>query len=433
MIKGIDCFIPYIDKETTGHIISQLRQEALVHKIYIMARTGDKVPDMGCVVSRAESLSSSAIIRQIAEQVKTDYFLVMHPRRVDFGYRGVERMYKVARNIAASMVYADHFTEREGKVIAAPVNDLYYGSIRDDFDFGSVMLISTEQFREVVKEFPDSRWKYAGWYEVQLAFTRRKRVAPVFHIREYLYADREVDLRKSGEKQFDYVNPRNRESQIEAEQVCTEHLKRIGAYVAPESISLVNIERADFETEASVIIPVKNRVKTIADAVKSALVQQASFPFNVIVVDNHSTDGTTEVLRMLQEEDSRCILIQPTRNDLGIGGCWSVAVNDERCGRFAVQLDSDDLYSSTNTLQRIVDKFYEERCAMVIGSYTMCNFDLKMLPPGLISHQEWTEENGRNNALRVNGLGAPRAFFTPLLRKIGNFTPKYLFLYKKKK
>jgi len=419
MMKGIDCFLPYIDKETTGHIIGQLRQERLVHKIYILARTGEKVPDMGCPVSHVSSFSASSAIRQIADQVETDFFLIMHPRWVEFGYGAIARMYHVARNIAASMVYADRFTERDGRIVPSPVNDLYYGSIRDDFDFGTVLLMSTERFREAVAEFPDSQLKYAGWYEVQLTFTRRKRIAPMFHIREYLYLDREVDLRQSGDKQFDYIRPHNREAQIEAEQVCTEHLKRIGAYVAPESISLVNIERAEFETEASVIIPVKNRVKTIADAVNSALEQQTSFKFNVMVVDNHSTDGTAEVLKELAAQDARCILIQPTRKDLGIGGCWSVAANDERCGRFAVQLDSDDLYSSTNTLQCIVDKFYEEKCAMVIGSYTICDFNLKMLPPGLITHQEWTEENGRNNALRVNGLGAPRAFFTPLLRKIG--------------
>jgi glycosyltransferase involved in cell wall biosynthesis len=419
MIKGIDCFLPYIDKETTGHIIEQLRQERLIHKIYVIAPEVIDIADMGCTVSYNSSLNSSACFRQIADQAETDYILIMLPRRVDFGYKAIERMYNVARNIAASMVYADHFTERDGKIISAPVNDLTYGSIRDDFDFGSVLLISAQHLREAVSESGENHWQYAGWYEIQLAFTRKKRIAPVFHIRESLYCDREADLRKSGEKQFDYVNPRNRDSQIEAEKVCTEHLKRIGAYIAPESISLVNIERAEFETEASVIIPVRNRVKTIADAVKSALAQQTSFPYNVIVIDNHSTDGTSEALDRLAAADARCIVIRPERNDLGIGGCWSVAINDPRCGRFAVQLDSDDLYSSTATLQRIVDKFYEEKCAMVIGSYTMCNFDLKLLPPGLINHHEWTEENGRNNALRINGLGAPRAFFTPLLRKIG--------------
>ena len=239
----------------------------------------------------------------------------------------------------------------------------------------------------------------------------------MFHIGELLYTEEELDLRTSGEKQFDYVNPRNRDVQREREQVCTKHLKLIGAFIEPESIVDVSVERCDFEREASVVIPVRNRVRTIEDAIRSALSQHTSFEFNVMVVDNLSTDGTTEVIQKLAAEDSRVVHIVPTRKDLGIGGCWSLAFNDVRCGRFAVQLDSDDLYSGTDTLQRIVDKFYEEHCAMVIGSYRMCNFQLETLPPGLIDHREWTPENGRNNALRINGLGAPRAFFTPLLRE----------------
>lgn len=227
------------------------------------------------------------------------------------------------------------------------------------------------------------------------------------------------DKRTSGEKQFDYVSPSNREVQKEREMVFTEHLKKIGVYIDPESIMEVNVDNQFFDKEASVIIPVRNRVKTIEDAVRSALSQKTTFEFNVMVVDNHSTDGTTDVLSRLADEDSRVIHIIPKRDDLGIGGCWGIAFNDSRCGRFAVQLDSDDLYSGEDTLQRIVDKFYAEHCGMVIGSYRMCNFNLETLPPGLISHSEWTPENGHNNALRINGLGAPRAFYTPLLRNIG--------------
>ena len=317
------------------------------------------------------------------------------------------------------MVYSDRMLLKNGEPVKCPTMDFYYGSVRDDFDFGSVQLINATNLKKYVEENPDADYKYSGWYDLQLFSLRRKRIAALFHIREYLYSEVEQDLRKSGEKQFDYVNPRNREVQKERELVCTQHLKQIGSYIEPESIVDVSVERYDFDREASVIIPVRDRVKTIEDAIKSALSQRTTFEFNVMVVDNHSTDGTTEVIQKLASEDSRVVHIIPERRDLRIGGCWSLAFNDLRCGRFAVQLDSDDLYSGTDTLQRIVDKFYEEHCGMVIGSYRMCNFQLETLPPGLIDHREWTPENGHNNALRINGLGAPRAFFTPLLRKIG--------------
>ena len=419
MIKGIDCFVPWTNQEVTGYIVEQLNRERLVHKIFVISTGDDQLKVRGCEVLHTSSLFSSDILRQIADCVETDYFLLLYPKQVELGYRALERLYQVAQSISPAKVYADHYTVKGDTVERAPVNDLYYGSVRNDFDFGSVELISAQSLRDSIADHPDSQWQYAGWYELQLSQLRRMQTASVFHLREYLYTDKEVDLRKSGEKQFDYVDPRNREVQVEAEKVFTDHLKRLGAYISPESISLVNIERAAFDTEASVIIPVRNRAKTIADAVNSALSQQASFKYNVIVVDNHSSDGTREILDKLSSEDERLIVIKPVRTDLGIGGCWSMAVNDERCGRFAVQLDSDDLYSGADTLQRIVDKFYAERCAMVIGSYRMCNFQLQTLPPGIIDHREWTEENGRNNALRINGLGAPRAFFTPLLRKIG--------------
>ena len=261
-------------------------------------------------------------------------------------------------------------------------------------------------------------WKYAARYDIRLFISR---ISPnsIVHINEVLYTEEELDVRKSGEKQFDYVDPRNRDLQIEMEEVCTKHLKMLDAYIASDCVSEVAIGRNSFPLEASVIIPVRNRARTIADAVRSALSQQTTFDFNILVVDNHSDDGTTEILQQLAKEDSRCVHIRPERTDLGIGGCWNLAIDDERCGRFAVQLDSDDLYSSPRTLQRIVDVFHQERCAMVIGSYRMCDFQLNTLPPGIIDHREWTDENGRNNALRINGLGAPRAFFTPILRKYG--------------
>ena len=418
-MKGIDCCIPYIDEVATKNLVAQLRSTSLVRNIFLLQTADMSVDVDGARNLSARTFYSSDMIRRIAENVTTDYFLYVHPKAVSLGYQALERLYSIAQGIRPAMVYSDHYAEHDGQTVKMPKIDVQWGSVRDDFDYGSMQLISTESLRNSVKEHSMSQWKYAGWYELALYMLRNMRQTPVVHLREYLYTETELDLRKSGEKQFDYVNPKNRDVQVEMEKVCTAHLKRIGALIPSDIISDVNVESADFPVEASVIIPVRNRVKTIADAVKSALSQQTSFEYNVIVVDNFSTDGTGEVVREIAAKESRCILITPDRSDLGIGGCWSVAFNDKRCGKFAVQLDSDDLYSSPSTLQQIVDKFYAEKCAMVIGSYRMCNFQLQTLPPGLIDHKEWTDENGRNNALRINGLGAPRAFYTSLLRKVG--------------
>jgi glycosyltransferase involved in cell wall biosynthesis len=170
--------------------------------------------------------------------------------------------------------------------------------------------------------------------------------------------------------------------------------------------------------EVSVIIPVKNRVKTLTDAIKSVLKQITDFSFNLIIVDNYSDDGTAEIIKSFAEKDKRIHHIIPERKDLGIGGCWNEAVHNPKCGKFSVQLDSDDMYKDENTLQLIIDKFREEKVPMVIGSYVITDFNLEEIPPGIIDHREWTPDNGRNNALRINGLGAPRAFYTPVIRKI---------------
>ena len=310
-----------------------------------------------------------------------------------------------------------------------PLIDYQLGSVRDDFDFGPLLLMRGDLLRQWARE-QGGDWQYGGLFDLRLFLSRQ---GELLHLNEYLYTKVEDDLRLSGEKQFDYVNPANRDVQVEMEQVCTAHLKTIGALVEPSQMLTVDLDEQPFDVEASVVIPVYNRARTIADAVRSALGQQTAFPFNVIVVDNHSTDGTGEILAALSSPEGdttaptpsgkatggpSLIVLTPERHDLGIGGCWNMAVNDPRCGRFAVQLDSDDLYSSPQTLQRIVDTFYEQKAAMVVGSYRMCDFDLQTLPPGLIAHREWTDENGPNNALRINGLGAPRAFFTPLLRQL---------------
>lgn len=314
----------------------------------------------------------------------------------------------------ASMLYSDYYKiTADGRKEAATI-DYQAGSLRNDFDFGAVVAIRTEILRESYLNAGLASCRYAGFYQMRLALSRG---GVLQHLPEFLYSEQEYDMRKSGEKQFDYVNPAQREVQIEMEKVCTDHLKRIGGYLPPYKYFDVNLDEGEFPVEASVVIPVLNRVSTIADAIRSVLEQETDFSFNVLVVDNHSNDGTGDVIDSF--DDSRVCHIIPDSNNLGIGGCWNLAVNSPRCGRFAVQLDSDDLYSSSHTLQKIVDEFYRQRCAMLIGSYKICDFELKTLPPGVIDHKEWTEENGRNNALRINGLGAPRAFYTPVVRRLG--------------
>ncbi|MGB5873658.1 MAG: glycosyltransferase family A protein, partial [Bacteroidota bacterium] len=320
----------------------------------------------------------------------------------------------VARGTGAGIIYSDYHDVRDGKFLPHQVIDYQLGSIRDDFNFGSMLFLKSAALKEAAVELRGDRYAYAGVYAARLAISRKH---PLVRIGEFLYNKIESDVRKSGEKLFDYVDPRNRQVQIEMEQAATFHLKKIGAYLKPE-FKRVTVGAGDFALEASVVIPVRDRVKTVSHAVESALRQTPPFLFNVIVVDNHSTDGTTDLLLQYAGRDQRLLHIVPERKDLGIGGCWNEAVHHPECGRFAVQLDSDDLYKDPSTLERVVEVFYRERCGMVVGSYQMTNYDLEPIPPGVIDHKEWTPENGRNNALRVNGLGAPRAFYTPLVRKI---------------
>lgn len=348
---------------------------------------------------------STAEIKRAAEAADSEYTLLTLDRRpllkVDR-----KRMEQVARDTSASMVYGDYSTPAG----PAPVIALQEGALRDDFDFGPVVLVNTEMLRQAAEEMT-ADYQAAGFYDLRL---RLSRMAPIVCVNEPLSAVGEMPAARQGEAQFDYVDPRNRASQIEMEQACTDHLAAIGALVGtPKRLDF----DGDFAVEASVIIPVRNRVNTIADAVNSALAQETSFPFNVIVVDNHSTDGTTEKIAAIAKANPKVVHIVPEPGH-GIGGCWNVALDSDRCGRFAIQLDSDDVYSGPDTLQRIVDKFRETGAAMVIGSYTLTDFDLNVIPPGLIDHKEWTDSNGANNALRINGLGAPRAFFTPVARSL---------------
>jgi len=413
MREKIDCFLPCDDPEVARQTIAQLRDSRTVQNIFLLVSS--EIPPVGDARQlKVTGLTSSSTLMQIAENAKADYILlVTKPTCLTIGQGALSRMLRVAGDSNAAMVYADHYSLEEGQLQRHPSIDYFPGSIRDDFDFGSLWLVKTDLLHTFAMQAGEHDYQYAGLYALRLFLSRQ---GQIFHINEYLYTEEETDLRASGVKQFDYVNPRNREVQIEMEHAATAHLAAINAKIDPGFYRRPDFNEQAFDIEASVVIPVYNREKTILDAVESALGQKANFKFNVIVVDNYSTDRTTELLRSIHNES--LVHIIPDRRDLGIGGCWNVAINDDRCGRFAVQLDSDDLYSSPKTLQQIVEAFYKQNAAMVVGSYRMCDFELNTLPPGLIDHKEWTDENGPNNALRINGLGAPRAFFTPLLRQI---------------
>jgi hypothetical protein len=348
----------------------------------------------------------------LSEKISTRYFFFI-PQSTGFSISAdsVLRFLAAAQDTGAGLVYSDYYEATGENVTGHPATDYQQGSLRDDFDFGKIMLLNSGAVRSAAKELTDEM--FAGFYRLRLETSLSH---PIVRIPEFLYTAGEADLRKSGEKQFDYVKPGNREVQIEMERVVTGHLLKTGGYLKPDFPE--TDFKGEFTAEASVIIPVKDRAKTIKDAVDSALKQMTGFPFNVIVVDNHSTDGTTEILESYALLYPNLIHIIPGTTDLNIGGCWNLAIENEKCGRFVVQLDSDDLYKDENTLQKIVDKFYKEKCAIVIGSYNMTDFDLNEIPPGLIDHREWTDENGRNNALRINGLGAPRAYFTPVIREV---------------
>ena len=360
---------------------------------------------------------SSASLLYIYEHASRPFtLLICKPTRIEWGYLGMERMLQVARHSGAGMIYADHYRTLCGKTEPAPCIDYQTGALRDDFDFGSVCLFPTPLLRSAIEELREENYRHAALYALRLAISRR---AEILRINEFLYTEAELDLRTSGEKNFDYVDPRNRHVQIEMEQACTLHLRKTGAYLTPGEYLPIDLTAGDFPVEASVIIPVRNRARTIADAIRSVLSQQTDFPFNLLIVDNFSTDGTSDIIaRYASEHPDLIHPITPTRKDLGIGGCWNLAIQHALCGRFAIQLDSDDLYSRPDTLQLIVDTFRREQCGMLVGTYNMTDFDLNTLPPGIIDHKEWTPENGRNNALRINGLGAPRAFFTPLVRQL---------------
>ena len=420
-MKIIDCFIPFHSEETTKEMAEMFRKNnSRSHcgydrvNVFILYKSGTEevLPEYGSLF--IDRLESSRTMKQIAGAAQAEYLLLCTKSSgIRLGQHAVSRLTDVAKATCAGMVYADYYRLKKERMEKHPLIDYQLGSVRDDFDFGALLAIQTKALQQAVSE-TNEETLFSGLYNVRLKISQQHEI---LHLNEYLYSEIEVDDLATGERQFDYVDPRNRAVQVEKEQVFTEHLKQIGAWLPPV-FQPVSFDKIAFEHEASVIIPVKNRVRTIEDAIRSVLIQKTAFKFNLIIIDNHSTDGTSELIEQYAQKDSRILHLVPKGTDLGIGGCWNVGVEHPLCGKFAVQLDSDDIYSDENTLSKIVNAFYEQQCAMVIGSYMITDFNLQMIPPGIIDHREWTEENGRNNALRINGLGAPRAFYTPILRQI---------------
>ena len=414
MSSTITVFLPFSGNHFTTKTISDLNNSKLINKIYLLSQENLTANIPGAEVLRVDSLFSSSTTKLMESKAGSDYILFLtQDTLIQLGQFSLERFISVAQSTGSGIVYSDYYDIKNNAASAHPVIDYQFGSVRDDFFFGPILFFDKTAFSNASKGI-DVGLRYAGLYALRLAISRHH---PISRIPEFLYSSIETDERKSGEKLFDYVNPKNRDVQIEMEKAVTEHLKKINVYLEPKFKS-INPDDGKFENEASVIIPVKNRTKTIDDAVQSVLKQKTNFDFNLIVIDNHSTDGTSSILHEFAAKDNRVIHIVPEKIDLGIGGCWNKGVHHQSCGRFAVQLDSDDTYKDENTLQKIVDVFRKEKCAVVIGSYQLTDFNLKEIPPGLIDHKEWTPDNGRNNALRINGLGAPRAYFTPLLREI---------------
>lgn len=414
MNQNITAFIPYNGYEHTSKTIDNLLSSDVVKNVILITTDKDIESIKNCKIIYTKSFFSSETVRLISENSDTDYTVILtQDNLLELGQFALERFYDIAENSGAGLVYSDYYEIKNGATEPHPVIDHQLGSLRDDFNFGNLLFYRTEAIKKsLLGENPE--YSSAGLYNLRL---RVSQSFPMVRIPEFLYTSIESDVRKTGAKQFDYVDPKNRKVQIEVEKSVTEHLKKIGAFLLP-NFKQIDMNEEEFEFEVSVIIPVKNRVGTITDAVESVLKQKTDFKFNLIVVDNYSDDGTTEKLKSIAEQDNRLIHQIPERKDLGIGGCWNEAVHNQNCGKFSAQLDSDDIYANENTLQDIVNKFREERCAMIVGSYKITDFELNEIPPGLIDHKEWTPDNGRNNALRINGLGAPRAFYTPLLRKI---------------
>lgn len=422
-MKKINCFIPFQNETQVKLTVENIKAQQLVDKIYLLyagETAYHSAEALGCNVINVPSINSTAAVKAISAKSDNKYSLIYTKyTSLSFVLFSLERMVNIIEDTGAAMVYADHFKQVGDLRSNAPVIDYQFGSLRDDFDFGSVLFYRSDAVKEAVSRM-NIDYKFAAMYDLRLKVSQK---GDLEHINEYLYYDVETDTRKLGEKLFDYVDPKNRAVQIEMEQACTEHLKVIGGYFKPKFRD-VKFAEGKFEYEASVVIPCKNRVRTIKDAITSALSQKTNFKYNVIVVDDNSDDGTVEIIKSFKDNE-KLIYIAQDKSYHAIGGNWNVAIHHPKCGKFAIQLDSDDVYSDENSIQKIVDAFYEQNCAMVVGTYRMTNFHMETIPPGIIDHREWTPDNGRNNALRINGLGAPRAFYTPMLRTINFPTTKY--------
>ena len=401
MTKLIDCFLPQGNAEETRRNVEELKSYDTVATVNVVEG----------------NIKASATLKDIANKATAPYTLLyLKSQFIKLGYLALDRMITLGDITEAGMIYADHYNlAADGTRSDAPVIDYQMGSLRDDFNFGSVILFRTESLKAAANMMK-ADYQAAGFYDLRLKIAEKFRIE---HINEYLYSEVELDTRKTGEKLFDYVAPKNRASQIEMEQAATEYLKEVGGYLKP-GFKDIDITEGEFPVEMTVMIPVRNRIRTIRDAINSALEQKTTFKYNVFVVENgpecHSTDGTTEAVQ--EYDDPRLVHVITERRDLGVGGSWNLAAHDPRCGRFIVQLDSDDVYLDENTLQKFYDAFQEQKVATIIGTYVLTDINKNVLPPGKIDHAEWTPDNGRNNALRINGLGAPRAFFTPVLRNI---------------
>ena len=401
MTKLIDCFLPQGNAEETRRNVEELKSYDTVATVNVVEG----------------NIKASATLKDIANKATAPYTLLyLKSQFIKLGYLALDRMITLGDITEAGMIYADHYNlAADGTRSDAPVIDYQMGSLRDDFNFGSVILFRTESLKAAANMMK-ADYQAAGFYDLRLKIAEKFRIE---HINEYLYSEVELDTRKTGEKLFDYVDPKNRASQIEMEQAATEYLKEVGGYLKP-GFKDIDITEGEFPVEMTVMIPVRNRIRTIRDAINSALEQKTTFKYNVFVVENgpecHSTDGTTEAVQ--EYDDPRLVHVITERRDLGVGGSWNLAAHDPRCGRFIVQLDSDDVYLDENTLQKFYDAFQEQKVATIIGTYVLTDINKNVLPPGKIDHAEWTPDNGRNNALRINGLGAPRAFFTPVLRDI---------------